>query len=107
MLLRMTLLRGDRGWSQKTLASHLGCQREEVSYWETGARQPTPARLAQIAALLGCDETQLLDPVEPPPLIVVELGNERVTMTAQPMGDPIRPKLPLVEISPVDGGMAS
>lgn len=63
--------REERGLGQEELAAHLGVRQQTVSRWELGLAVPRPARLLQLAEVLGlrADEVQRLAgylPARPP-----------------------------------------
>lgn len=50
------------GFTQSTVADYLGIAREQVSYYETGARPVSTDHLQKLADLFGIDAYDLLDP---------------------------------------------
>lgn len=56
------LFRDRLGFSQANLADFLGIAREQISYYETGARAVPTEQIQKIADLFGIDAYDLLDP---------------------------------------------
>lgn len=54
-------LRMERGLTQKELAELVGCYPKDISRWETGERNPGSKSLIKLAAVLGCQITDLLE----------------------------------------------
>jgi transcriptional regulator with XRE-family HTH domain len=48
-------LRADAGLSQPELAARLGVDRRHVSRWERAEKQPTCARICEMADIFGCN----------------------------------------------------
>lgn len=55
-------LRGERGWSQGTLADHLGVSRQTVNALETGKYDPSLPLAFRISALFGLSIEQIFSP---------------------------------------------
>lgn len=53
-------LRMERGMTQGQLAEKVGCLTNDISRWETGARNPSGKSLLRIAAALNCTVDELL-----------------------------------------------
>ncbi|WP_304065250.1 helix-turn-helix domain-containing protein [Pedobacter glucosidilyticus] len=49
------------GLTQDALAQFLGVQREMISYFESGSREPSAEILLKLADLFGCDLEDLLE----------------------------------------------
>lgn len=47
-------LRIDRGLTQARLAEMIGCPRQTIARWETGARVPRLTYLVKLSRALGC-----------------------------------------------------
>lgn len=45
---KLMQLRKERGWSQETLAEHLGVTRQTVSKWELGTTTPEMGKLLEM-----------------------------------------------------------
>lgn len=50
------------GFTQASVANYLGVAREQISYYETGARSVSTDHLQKLADLFGIDAYDLLDP---------------------------------------------
>ncbi|MEM9380269.1 MAG: XRE family transcriptional regulator [Planctomycetota bacterium] len=61
---RIRALRGERGWSLRTLSDASGVSAGMLSDIERGAKSPTVRLAYQIARALGCTVTDLLEPSE-------------------------------------------
>ncbi len=57
---RLKKLRKQAGFSQMTLAEHLGVSQQAVGKWETGRATPNPSTIATIAHLLGVSADAML-----------------------------------------------
>ncbi|MDP9100561.1 MAG: helix-turn-helix domain-containing protein [Actinomycetota bacterium] len=55
----MRARREERGLGQGDLARHCGVTQQTVSRWEQGIGTPRPARITQLAEVLGLDATTL------------------------------------------------
>lgn len=51
--LRIRQTRESQGLTQAALAARLGVTRSQITLWETGARNPSPTSLKEIAVTLG------------------------------------------------------
>ncbi|WOR15087.1 helix-turn-helix transcriptional regulator [Hyphomonas sp. FCG-A18] len=51
---RLKVLRAEHGWSQATLADHLGVSRQSVNAIETGKYDPSLPLAFALARLFGC-----------------------------------------------------
>ncbi|SDG72213.1 Transcriptional regulator, contains XRE-family HTH domain [Thermoanaerobacter thermohydrosulfuricus] len=54
-------LRKQRGLTQEQVARHLGITQNQLSYYETGAREIDIGTLQRLARLYGCDYNYLLE----------------------------------------------
>ncbi len=58
---RIRELRAARGVTQTELARALGIDKASVCMWESGKSIPTADKLPTIAAVLGCEVSELYD----------------------------------------------
>jgi transcriptional regulator with XRE-family HTH domain len=59
--MKVKALRGEKGWSQETLAKKAGIHRVTVAVVETGVKEPTLGTRRKLAKALGVPLTELLD----------------------------------------------
>lgn len=57
---KMVELRKAKGLTQEELARQIGVSESMVSFYENGLKEPTIAKLHQIAAVLGCQAKDLI-----------------------------------------------
>ena len=63
---RLKQIREKNGWSQMTLAEHVGVSRTAIAQYESGARRPTGDIVVKIARLLGVSSAYLLGHADSP-----------------------------------------
>ncbi len=52
---RIRSARKAAGMTQKAVATAYGCDRCQITQWESGRREPTTASLRKLATAIGCD----------------------------------------------------
>lgn len=58
---KLARMRVARGLTQAQLAAMVGCTPVDISRWERGVHQMSAQRMAQLAAALECEITDILD----------------------------------------------
>ncbi|MEX3629081.1 MAG: XRE family transcriptional regulator [Burkholderia sp.] len=83
-----------KGMSQQALGDVFGITRSSVNEWESGRTRPDPAKLVELARVLGIDLNELLTESDGKESVIPEsksstqrtVISENVTATAEPVG---------------------
>lgn len=57
---RLKELRTDKGWTQKELASRIGCAQSSVFYWEQNKQEPSLSVIIKLSVLFNVSADYLL-----------------------------------------------